>query len=151
MIDGVVIAELHAMMLGQALRKGLSEHDARDVVQEAWVRLMREGWLERTLDPDHLRKICSLHCKWTIHNEWTKHNRLKRGGGLTVMSLDGIMEEPPSVPSTQARDHDMAYLAAELQRVGAHEHADDVPYMTRTRHRRKWRAKLKHCEHLLTH
>jgi len=145
------LAALHAHMLRMAAGAGLSQHDAQDIVQEAWVRLLKRGWLERELERDHLGAVCSLAVRHAMHARWRSAGRVKRGGADITISLDDMITEP-SCTSSQERDHDLAWLTAELERIGARELTeDDGTPMQRSRQRQAWRAALQHCEHLLTH
>ena len=75
-------------------RQGMSEHDAQDLTQEFFARLLEKGWLggvER--ERGKFRSWLLASMKHFLANEWDRANRLKRGGGQTVLSLDAQTAE----------------------------------------------------------
>jgi RNA polymerase sigma-70 factor (ECF subfamily) len=75
-------------------RGGRSPHDAQDLVQEFFKRLLSSDWISRA-DPNKGRFRTFLLCGLQnfLGNEWQKANRLKRGGGHAVISLDAATAE----------------------------------------------------------
>ena len=75
-------------------RQGMSEHDAQDLTQEFFARLLEKGWLggvER--ERGKFRSWLLASMKHFLANEWDRANRLKRGGGQKVLSLDAQTAE----------------------------------------------------------
>jgi RNA polymerase sigma-70 factor (ECF subfamily) len=70
-------------------RKGNSPHDAQDLTQEFFARLLERRYLrlaDRTQGRFRTFLLSSL--KNFLINDWKKGNREKRGGGQKVLSLD---------------------------------------------------------------
>lgn len=70
-------------------RGGHSVHDAQDLVQEFFSRLLEKHWLEG-LDREkgRFRTFLMMAMKRFLANEWKGARRLKRGGGVPALSLD---------------------------------------------------------------
>jgi RNA polymerase sigma-70 factor (ECF subfamily) len=88
-------------------RSGRSPHDAQDMTQAFFARLLEHGYLQladRTQGRFRTFLLSSL--KNFLKNEWKKENRNKRGGGQKILSLDektaetrfaaeAFVEQPP--------------------------------------------------------
>ncbi len=76
-------------------RAGHSPHDAQDLTQEFFARLIAKSWL-REVHPERgrFRSFLLAAMKHFLANEWDRARALKRGGGQAVLSLDaGLAEE----------------------------------------------------------
>jgi RNA polymerase sigma factor (sigma-70 family) len=76
-------------------RTGHSPHDAQDLTQDFFARLIAKSWL-REVHPDRgrFRSFLLAAMKHFLANEWDRARRLKRGGGQALLSLDaGLAEE----------------------------------------------------------
>ncbi len=72
-----------------ARRRGSSPHDAQDLTQEFFARLLAGNWLagaER--DRGRFRSFLLSAMKHFMANEWNKARTEKRGGGQTILSLN---------------------------------------------------------------
>jgi RNA polymerase sigma-70 factor (ECF subfamily) len=70
-------------------RKGYDEHHSSDLTQEFFCRMLERSYL-RTADRRRGRfRAFMLAClERFLAKEWTRARRRKRGGGLTILSLD---------------------------------------------------------------
>jgi RNA polymerase sigma-70 factor (ECF subfamily) len=70
-------------------REGRSPHDAQDLTQEFFARLLQRRFLEN-VGPQHgkFRSFLLASLKNFLCDEWDKARAEKRGGGQTVISLD---------------------------------------------------------------
>src|SRR5688572_26217650 len=76
-------------------RAGHSPHDAQDLTQEFFARLIAKNWLQ-DVHPERgrFRSFLLAVMKHFLANEWDRARRLKRGGGQAIVSLDaGLAEE----------------------------------------------------------
>jgi RNA polymerase sigma-70 factor (ECF subfamily) len=75
-------------------RQGQSPHDAQDLTQEFFARLLEKKYL-RLADPDRgkFRAFLLKSLKHFLVNEWEKARTQKRGGGQCVIPLDADMAE----------------------------------------------------------
>ena len=104
-------------------RQGMSEHDAQDLTQEFFARLLEKGWLggvER--ERGKFRSWLLASMKHFLANEWDRANRLKRGGGQTVLSLDAQTAEAryalePADPMTADRIFERRWALTLLEQV----------------------------------
>lgn len=70
-------------------RSGHSPHDAQDLTQEFFARLLQKDWLgavER--DRGRFRTFLIMAVKRFLANEWDKSQAARRGGGQTPVPLD---------------------------------------------------------------
>lgn len=75
-------------------RQGLGEHDAQDLTQEFFARLLEKGWLggvER--ERGRFRSWLLASMKHFLANEWDKSRAKKRGGGVATISFDAMSAE----------------------------------------------------------
>ena len=72
-----------------ARRCGHSPHDAQDLTQEFFARLLEKGWLE-TADREkgRLRTFLVAALKNFLCKEWRRESAQKRGGGLPHVPMD---------------------------------------------------------------
>lgn len=75
-------------------RQGQSPHDAQDLTQEFFARLLEKNYL-RLADPDRgkFRTFLLGSLKNFLVNEWKQAGRLKRGGGVEFLSIDANVAE----------------------------------------------------------
>lgn len=88
-------------------RLGNSPHDAQDLTQEFFARLLQKGWLgavER--DRGRFRTFLIMAVKRFLANEWDKGRAARRGGGQASVSFDTEFAEQcyladagPSMPA----------------------------------------------------
>jgi RNA polymerase sigma-70 factor (ECF subfamily) len=116
-------------------RQGHMPHDAQDLTQEFFARLLERKYL-RLADPNRgrFRTFLLGSLKNFLINDWKKENRDKRGGGQKVLSLDEEMAEsrfatePATVQPPDSLydrgwaaillDRAIAALRAEFERAG---------------------------------
>jgi len=80
-----------------ARRCGQSEHDAQDLTQEFFRRLLEKRWLEKVdREKGRLRTFLVLALKHFMANEWRRNAALKRGGGHAPVQLDTSFAESSS-------------------------------------------------------
>lgn len=70
-------------------RDGHSPHDAQDLTQDFFARLLEKDWLQAA-GPEHgrFRTFLLVAMKRFLINEWHKNASLKRGGNITHVPLD---------------------------------------------------------------
>jgi RNA polymerase sigma-70 factor (ECF subfamily) len=75
-------------------RRGQSMHDAEDLTQGFFTRLLAKDSLAQ-VDPCHgkFRAFLLASLKHFLANEWDRSQTQKRGGGQTVVSLDAAQAE----------------------------------------------------------
>lgn len=77
-----------------ARRSGQSEHDAQDLTQEFFRRLLEKRWLEKVdREKGRLRTFLVLALKHFMANEWRRNSALKRGGGHAPVQMDTSFAE----------------------------------------------------------
>jgi RNA polymerase sigma factor (sigma-70 family) len=70
-------------------RKGHSAHDAQDLTQEFFARLLKGNFLATVEQrKGRFRTFLLASLEHFLAKEWAHVNRQKRGGGVTVVSLD---------------------------------------------------------------
>jgi RNA polymerase sigma-70 factor (ECF subfamily) len=104
-------------------RLGNPPHDAQDLTQEFFARLLSSGSLHEVHpEKGRFRSFLLVLLKRFLANEWDKARRLKRGGGETVISIDSgtvetsIQTEDPRAISPE-RAFDRQWALALLDRV----------------------------------
>lgn len=75
-------------------RMGKSSHDAEDLTQEFFARLLAKDYLA-AVEPERgrFRTFLFMAFKRFLADEWDKSQALKRGGGLKPLSLDTSIAE----------------------------------------------------------
>lgn len=75
-------------------RKGHSPHDAQDLTQEFFARLLEKQYL-KLADPERgrFRSFLLKSLQHFLVNEWGRGQALKRGGGHTLVPLDDVAAE----------------------------------------------------------
>ncbi len=72
-----------------ARRRGQSRHDAQDLTQEFFARLLEGNWLARAdRERGRFRTFLLTAMKHFLANEWHRANARKRGGQAQIFSLD---------------------------------------------------------------
>jgi len=92
-------------------RQGQSPHDAQDLTQEFFARLLDKKYL-RLADPDRgkFRAFLLKSLKHFLVNEWEKARTQKRGGGQCIIPLDAeIAESRYAAEPVQALTLDQVY------------------------------------------
>lgn len=91
-----------------ARRQGSQPHDAQDLTQEFFTRLLRKEWLESVAqNKGRFRTFLLVAFKRFLTNEWKRRNTLKRGGGALHHSLDAdtaetrYHEEPTTIQDAE--------------------------------------------------
>lgn len=75
-------------------RLGRDPHDAQDLTQEFFARLLARGWLKSVAkEKGRFRTFLSVAMKRFLANEWDRQRAAKRGGGRTHVPLDAAMAE----------------------------------------------------------
>ncbi len=77
-----------------ARRLGQAPHDAQDLTQGFFARLLEMRWLEGAdRDKGRFRSFLLTAFKRFLANEWDRARRLKRGGDVTHLPLDTALAE----------------------------------------------------------
>jgi len=84
-------------------RCGQTEHDAQDLTQEFFRRLLEKRWLEAA-DPEkgRLRTFLITALKHFMSNEWRRAMTQRRGGGQTHAPCDTAFAETQPTPESHA-------------------------------------------------
>jgi len=104
-------------------RQGHSREDAEDLTQGFFARLLEKNYLEGvTSDKGKFRSFLLTALKRFMANEWDHANRQKRGGGVTLLSLDWQDAENryqinPSHDLSPDKLYDRAWAMVALERV----------------------------------
>lgn len=108
-------------------RRGHAPHDAKDLTQEFFARLLGKNWLAAAdRGQGKLRAFLLTAMKRFLANEWDRSHALKRGGLNTVCSLDSdevehLLAASATLPDESAFDRGWALtlLQAVLGRLRA--------------------------------
>ncbi len=75
-------------------RQGRSSHDAQDLTQEFFARLLEKDYLQAAApEKGRFRTFLRVALKRFLANEWDRTSALKRGGGNSPISLDALSAE----------------------------------------------------------
>ncbi|MBI4664145.1 MAG: sigma-70 family RNA polymerase sigma factor [Verrucomicrobia bacterium] len=75
-------------------RRGHSAHDAEDLTQEFFARLLEKEYLEGiTREGGKFRSFLLTAVKRFLANQWERSQAQKRGGGETIVSIDETIGE----------------------------------------------------------
>jgi RNA polymerase sigma-70 factor (ECF subfamily) len=75
-------------------REGHAPDDAQDLTQEFFARLLEKNWLEAVdREKGKFRSFLLAAVRHFLANEWDRAHRLKRGGGVNIVSLDAQTAE----------------------------------------------------------
>jgi RNA polymerase sigma-70 factor (ECF subfamily) len=104
-------------------REGHSAHDARDLTQEFFARLLQKGWLQDVRrEKGRFRAFLLASMRHFLANEWDRAHALKRGGGHSPISLDAHSAEEryalePADPMTADRLYERRWALTLLEQV----------------------------------
>ncbi len=81
-------------LYGFVRRRGHGEHEAQDLTQEFFARLLAGDSLQ-SVSPEkgRFRTFLLAALKHFLANDWRDAQRLKRGGGREILSWDGLEAE----------------------------------------------------------
>lgn len=75
-------------------RQGHSPHDAQDLTQEFFARVLERGYLKSaTQEKGRFRTFLLVALKHFLANEWDRQHAQKRGGFVPVVSIDQELAE----------------------------------------------------------
>ena len=75
-------------------RSGQSPHDAQDLIQEFFCRLLEKHWLDfANPEKGKLRTFLIVALKNFMRKEWRRASAQKRGSGQTLIPLDTVLAE----------------------------------------------------------
>lgn len=102
-------------LCGLAYRRGLNEYDAQDAVQDLFMQLVERDQLIGLLQmpsPDHQAAFLTTRFNWQLMKRHRDQKRLRRGGGLSVVSLsdEGFGHVEPSHDLTPAKELSVAWV-----------------------------------------
>ena len=91
-------------------RAGQSPHDAQDLTQEFFCRLLEKRWLD-AVDPHKgkLRTFLITALKNFMHKEWRHASAQKRGGASVPVQIDTVFAESRLAADSRARGGDEAF------------------------------------------
>ena len=113
-------------------RQGYSAHDAQDLTQEFFARLLEKNYLaEVQREKGRFRSFLLAALKHFLANEWDKRNAQKRGGGKVFIPLDADSAETryglePSHNSTPDKIFERQWALTLLEKVLAQLRAEFV-------------------------
>ena len=91
-------------------RSGKSAHDAQDLTQEFFRRLLEKRWLDSAdRDKGRLRSFLIIALKKFMANEWDRASAQRRGGGLAHAQIDTTFAESRLAADANALPPDEAY------------------------------------------
>ncbi|MEO7318982.1 MAG: sigma-70 family RNA polymerase sigma factor [Chthoniobacteraceae bacterium] len=125
-------------------RQGMSSHDAQDLTQEFFARLLAKGWLGGVdRERGRFRSWLLASMKHFLANEWNKARTGKRGGGAVLFSFDALdaesrLRHEPATDSpeiiydrrwaTMLLDQVMARLRTEMAGAGRLAHFEALKF-----------------------
>jgi RNA polymerase sigma-70 factor (ECF subfamily) len=104
-------------------RQGHRPHDAQDLTQEFFARLLAKGWLaDVQQERGRFRSWLLAAMKHFLSNEWDRLKAQKRGGRAEVISIDeavaeGRYSDEPADTETAERLFDRRWALTLLERV----------------------------------
>jgi RNA polymerase sigma factor (sigma-70 family) len=104
-------------------RNGNSPHDAQDLTQAFFARLLEHGYIQRAdRDQGRFRTFLLSSLNNYLHNDWKRENCEKRGGGQAILSLDAETAETrfslePYVEQPPDSLYDRGWAATLLERA----------------------------------
>jgi RNA polymerase sigma factor (sigma-70 family) len=111
-------------LYGYVRRRGFSPHDAQDLTQEFFARLLAGQWLAQAdRDRGRFRSFLLTAMKHFLANEWHKARAEKRGGKAVTVSLDeqeaaeSRFSKEPADTSTPETAFERSWALALLQDV----------------------------------
>ena len=110
-------------------RRGYSKEDAEDLTQTFFARFLEKNYLAGlSAERGRFRAFLLASLKHFLANEWDKSQRQKRGGGVTLLSLDWQTADTqfqiaataePSPEKAFDREWALALLACVIERLRA--------------------------------
>ncbi len=110
-------------------RRGCSKEDAEDLTQAFFARFLAKNYLAGlSAERGRFRAFLLASLKHFLANEWDKSQRQKRGGGVTLLSLDWQTADTqfqiaataePSPEKAFDREWALALLACVIERLRA--------------------------------
>ena len=113
-------------------RQGYSAHDAQDLTQAFFARLLEKNYLAAVRrEKGRFRSFLLAALKHFLANEWDKRNAQKRGGGRVFIPLDADSAETryglePSHDSTPDKSFERQWALTLLEKVLAQLRAEFV-------------------------
>ncbi|MEO8353591.1 MAG: sigma-70 family RNA polymerase sigma factor, partial [Chthoniobacteraceae bacterium] len=104
-------------------REGHSPHDAQDLTQEFFARLLEKGWLSGVAqERGHFRSWLLASMRHFLANEWNRAHTQRRGGGVALISIDEATAEArfgdePATSETAETFYDRQWAVALLDQV----------------------------------
>lgn len=104
-------------------RQGVAPHDAQDLTQEFFARLLEKEWLASVQrERGRFRSWLLAAMKHFLANEWDKSRAKKRGGGIAFVSIDEMSAESryahePADTTTAETLYDRRWALTLLDRV----------------------------------
>src|SRR5690606_23084669 len=94
-----------------ARRQGRSPHDAQDLTQEFFARLLAKEYLKAAAkEKGRFRTFLLVAFKRFLANEWDRQQTQKRGGGAAILSIDEeLAESRLGLESAHAVQPDVLY------------------------------------------
>jgi RNA polymerase sigma factor (sigma-70 family) len=119
-----------APLFAYVRHRGHAEHDAQDLTQAFFARLLEKDWLAAA-EPERgrFRAFMLMTMKRFLANEWDRSQALKRGGSARVVSLDSaeqsLLTDPHamSAESLFERRWALTLLESVMQRLRAEHEA----------------------------
>ena len=111
-------------------RQGHGPHDAQDLTQEFFARLLEKGWLDGVeRERGRFRAWLLAAMKHFLLNEWDRASAEKRGGGAAAISLDALTAEQryalePADTASAEKLYDRCWALALLDRALARLRAE---------------------------
>ena len=106
-------------------RQGRAPHDAQDLTQGFFARLIEKGWLDGVApERGKFRAWLLAAMKHFLLNEWDKSRARKRGGGVSPVSMDDATAETRYLREPAAHDdaellYDRRWALTLIERVMA--------------------------------
>jgi RNA polymerase sigma-70 factor (ECF subfamily) len=110
-------------LYGWVRRQGRSPHDAQDLTQAFFARLLEKDWLAPVRrEKGRFRTFLLVALKRFVADEWDKARAQKRGGGARALSLDTELAErlflaQPSVAEAADRAFEREWAMTLLDRA----------------------------------
>lgn len=110
-----------------ARRRGHSPHDAKDLTQEFFARMLEKNWLAAAdRNQGRLRSFLLTAMKRFLANEWDRSQAVKRGGLIMISAIDAqegedLLASASTLPDDSAFDRGWALtvLQTTLRRLQA--------------------------------
>lgn len=91
-------------------RRGLAPHDAEDLTQAFFARLLEKEWLAAAKrECGRFRSFLLMALQRFMANEWDRSRAQKRGGGIEVISLDAETAESLYAANTASLPAESVY------------------------------------------